>query len=430
VAQLQAGLSKAISDADSDPNPYVRQNAARMIPVIQQSISRAQQQADTADARAYTEGRVTEARTYEDTHTEALRTADVKRATDQAEALITGGQFSDAQANVIRQTASAGSEALNAVRSTIMTKAFADHNSILTPEQVRAAGFPVGSVVSQNDTSGAIKLEYNPRPDETAALNARTQQFNAQSSRMAAEAARDKNASGQLNPDSIKMRAAQAESGDKSAFQSLGLGAIGASNRAAITNQMTQDYLGMGMTPAQAGARVAQINSQYVGQNAENRALGQRAGAATFANAEMPQAVTLAKEAYSQLPRGAFVPFNRMRRLYDNNTSSPEQAQAYIMDEDAITSYARALSPNGIPRKADIERGEKMLSGANSIEAHNATLDAMQLVVERRQAAGQALVTPAAPGVKPAPTHTTHIRPPSISADVWAHMTPAEQDLF
>ena len=179
VAQLQAGLNKAISDADSDPNPYVRQNAARMIPVIQQSISRAQQQADTADARAYTEGRVTESRSYEDTHTEALRMADVKRATDQAEALITGGQFSDAQANALRSAGAAGTEALNAIRSLAASKAWVAKHTILPQTEAKLLGYPDGSIVSRNDETQEVELKYNPNPDRLAQYNALTARINA-----------------------------------------------------------------------------------------------------------------------------------------------------------------------------------------------------------------------------------------------------------
>jgi hypothetical protein len=201
-----------------------------------------------------------------------------------------------------------------------------------------------------------------------------------------------------LPPEVVEQLAYQGLNGDKSVFQNLGRGQQGAQNIVAIRSAINRIGTASGKSPQEIGNAMADANANYVGITAEKRIEGARSGASTFANVEMPQAVNLSKEAYSNLPRGQFVPFNKLRRLVDKNLSSPEQAIAHTYDEDAIASYARALNPTGIARKSDIERGENLLSGATSIEAHNAVLDAMQRVVTQRQAAGSSLLRPQSGG--------------------------------
>jgi hypothetical protein len=150
-----------------------------MIPVIQQSISRAQQQADTADTRSYNKEVVTEERAYQSANAETLRKADVTRATEQAEALITGGEFSDAQANAIRAAAAAGTEALNAVRTLAASKAWVAKHTILPQTEAKLLGYPDGSIVSRNDETQEVELKYNPNPDKLNEYNAITARINA-----------------------------------------------------------------------------------------------------------------------------------------------------------------------------------------------------------------------------------------------------------
>jgi hypothetical protein len=179
TSQLQAGLNKAILDANNDPNPYVRQNAARMIPVIQDQISRSRQLSDVAETRAYNQSVLNEERAYQDTHAESLRAKDIERASQQADAIISNGNFTDNQVNAIRAAAAAGTEALNAVRSLAASKAWVAKNTVLSQQEIQRLGFPAGSIVSQNDETGAVDLVYNPNPDKTAEYNARTARINA-----------------------------------------------------------------------------------------------------------------------------------------------------------------------------------------------------------------------------------------------------------
>ena len=374
LEQLQAMILQASSSA----NPQLRNAAAQMMPILEQRMTRQQQLDDRNQIRTQQLADRDEGRTYADTHTETLRKQDVDRATEQANALISGGNFSDAQANVIRQAAAAGSEALNSVRTTVMSKAFADHNSILTPAEIRAMGFPPGSVVSKNDTTGALTLEYNPLPDQTARLNAGISAANLALSRERFAAERSDKESALLPPETIHQMAFQAWQGDKSVFQNLGRGVQGAANIVALRNEVAR----LGAEQGRAPGELASMNAYFAGTTREQAAIGQRSGAAKFALSEVVPVARLSSEAYAKLPRGQFRPINHLVNAAQIQFSSPEQAASYTADLGLAVAYARALNPNGIPREADIKSAERRINQAQSQGAHEAVVQQILSEVE------------------------------------------------
>ena len=281
-----------------------------------------------------------------------------------------------------------GSEGLKAFQTKIIDNTLGPHDVYLNPDEVKAAGFGPGSVIQRNTVTGEAKVLVDGTKvlQENRRINLEAQ--NAATNRDRFNYDKEQKQAAILPQDVIKQMAAQAWQGDKSVFQNLGKGTQGAQNIVNLRTEIAAQ--GQGRPPGD----LARMNANFVGQTAEARAIGARSGNATFANAEMAPAVALSKESYAKLPRGAFVPLNQLRRLVDTNISSPEQNEAFVNDEDAIATYARALSPNGIARLQDIDKGRNLLSGVNSIKAHNATLDAMQRVVEKRQAAAHALFAP------------------------------------
>jgi hypothetical protein len=336
------------------------------------------------------------------------REEDVNRATSVVSSIP--GLSPDQREFLSFQAKALGTEGLKSSLEQMSKNQFGEHYEAASPEQLE--GYPKGTVGQVSTTTGKLSSVYNPTADlnstaqvkiaqanlgiNQARLNLDKQRFTFEGKKFDLEQALKNNAV--LPPEVVEQLAYQGLNGDKSVFQNLGRGQQGAQNIVAIRSAINRIGTASGKSPQEIGNAMADANANYVGITAEKRIEGARSGASTFANVEMPQAVNLSKEAYSNLPRGQFVPFNKLRRLVDKNLSSPEQAIAHTYDEDAIASYARALNPTGIARKSDIERGENLLSGATSIEAHNAVLDAMQRVVTQRQAAGSSLLRPQSGG--------------------------------
>lgn len=171
-----------------------------------------------------------------------------------------------------------------------------------------------------------------------------------------------------FTPEQAKFYAQQALAGDKSVYTSVG-------RNAAARTQIAQATVDLAKEQGLQGADLAAINAAFLGDQAAQRVVGQRTGAITVSGQEAKGVANLVNDAYAKLPRDQFRPFNQLRSLYETQTSSPEQAAAYMADFSLQTAYARALNPSGIPRESDIAKAEQLLNGAQSQEAHKAVVD-------------------------------------------------------
>lgn len=171
-----------------------------------------------------------------------------------------------------------------------------------------------------------------------------------------------------FTPEQAKFYAQQALAGDKSVYASVG-------RNAAARTQIAQATFDLAQEQGLQGADLAAINAAFLGDQAAQRVVGQRTGAITVSGQEAKGVANLVNDAYAKLPRDQFRPFNQLRSMYETQTSSPEQAAAYMADFSLQTAYARALNPSGIPRESDIAKAEQLLNGAQSQEAHKAVVD-------------------------------------------------------
>jgi len=188
--------------------------------------------------------------------------------------------------------------------------------------------------------------------------------------------AKDKAGGGKpnLSDEAVNLLADQYLSGDKSVFQNLGRGAQGAADIAALRNKVADKMIAQG----KGGAEVATTLAEYAGLTAGERALGTRTANVGMAVNEASQFAELSRTAYKKLPRGQFLPFNKLEQFAEKQTSSPEQASAYAADNSFINAYARAVNPSGVPTESDKKHARDMLNTAQSTEAHDAVLDQLQ----------------------------------------------------
>jgi hypothetical protein len=164
--------------------------------------------------------------------------------------------------------------------------------------------------------------------------------------------------------------AEQALAGDKSALTGPGRNQAARSKILESINRIAKER-------GISGQDLAALNAQYSGEVRAENTIGQRTGAIAVSSEEAKGVAALVNEAWSKLPRGDFRPFNELQSMYENQTTSPEQAAAYMADFSLMTAYARALNPTGVPRESDIEMGRKMLAGSDSFASHTATVNQM-----------------------------------------------------
>lgn len=191
----------------------------------------------------------------------------------------------------------------------------------------------------------------------------------------------------QLDDDTLTSMAGQYLSGDKSVFTNIGRGAQGAENIIRLRTRVKDLAEAQGMSPADTAHRIA----EFSGDMASQRTLGVRQTNADMAVTEAQKMIPLGRAASAALPRTQFVPVNQAIQAYQRGTSSPELGQFATANLGIINTYARAISPAGVPTVHDKEHAERMLSTATSPEQYNAVLDQMEKEMAAAKAAPAAV---------------------------------------
>lgn len=189
-----------------------------------------------------------------------------------------------------------------------------------------------------------------------------------------AEEKADREASGALTEDAIDMAADQILAGDRSALTNMGRGAQGGVNLAAIRNRVAEKGKAQGLS----GHDLANIDAEFKGQVSGEQFLGRRGAQLSQAGAALDKLIDQSKEIYKELPRGDFLPYNRLRQKVSTETSSPEQAAAFAADTAVINQWAKAINPTGVLTVEATRKGSEMLSNVTSHAAHDRVLDQMR----------------------------------------------------
>lgn len=176
---------------------------------------------------------------------------------------------------------------------------------------------------------------------------------------------------GALEPEDSKALAEQYLAGDKSVLTGLGRGAQGAKNIIAVRRAIRTTAEERGMKPADIAAKLAEYN----GFQAEQRSLGTRLANIETASQEAYNMIDVAKKASDDVPRGTFLPWNKLVKGDNVITNDPAYAKFAAATQAVVNTWARAISPTGQPTVADKDHADKLLNTAQSKEAYDAVLD-------------------------------------------------------
>lgn len=166
----------------------------------------------------------------------------------------------------------------------------------------------------------------------------------------------------------IDMLADQALTGDKSVFS--GRGMTGA-NLGAIRQRMNQKMIDRGMT----GADIAAANAQFMGFGAAQRTAGVKGANVQLAGAEFQGLLPLAKEASAAVSRSKILPFGKVQIMFNEQTNDPALREFAAVNNGIINTYARAISPTGVPTVSDKDHARQILSTAFDQKSYEATLN-------------------------------------------------------
>lgn len=186
-----------------------------------------------------------------------------------------------------------------------------------------------------------------------------------------------------LSPDTQRKMAEQYLSGDKGVMQNLGRGAQGAANVVALRETIARVAEGRGLS----GAEIAAKQSEFMGMNAAQRALGTRQANFGLAKSEAYEMADLVTETSQNVSRTQFMPINKALNAYNTNTGGTEIREFGAALNSFINAYARAISPVGTPTVSDKDHARAMLSTADS---HEQVLAIMGQLKKEMEAAGRA----------------------------------------
>jgi len=187
--------------------------------------------------------------------------------------------------------------------------------------------------------------------------------------------------SGALTDDTKQFMAERLLNGEKASavLGNLGRGAQGAADLRDVQNLLPT-------LAKQKGIGAAQLANIMQNTAADARTLtelGAREGKIAPRVQEAINFGDIAKQASADVPRGGFVPWNRLSQTADSALSDPKLAKLKAATNSLINAYAAAVG-GGSPTVHDKEAAEHMLSTAQSPEAYNAVVD--QLILESQKA--------------------------------------------
>ena len=198
-------------------------------------------------------------------------------------------------------------------------------------------------------------------------------------------------AAGQNDPQTIDVLARRLNEGDTTAIQNVGRGAQGAEMIKAIRKRQGEILMQeQGMTAQQAADHITSKTAEFGGIRAGERTLGTRTANIEMAVNEAYNMLPAAQAASEAVPRTKWLALNRAIQEGKVQSGDPDIARFLAAHNAVINTYARAISPSGVPTVADKEHAREIFSTATSPEAYKAVLDQIRIELEAaRRSPGQ-----------------------------------------
>lgn len=201
-----------------------------------------------------------------------------------------------------------------------------------------------------------------------------------------AKAKADRQGSGLIEPEVLIFMAQQALAGDKSVYTNIGRGAQGAENLAALRQEVMRQASARGL----GGSDLAALNAEFAGLQAGERTLGNRTANIEMAANEARNLMPLVLEASARVPRTQYPSLNALLLAADQGTGGENVVTFGVAVNGLINTYARAISPTGVPTVSDKDHARELLSkawSAGQVKAAVAQMD--KEIVAAQKSPGQ-----------------------------------------
>jgi len=210
-----------------------------------------------------------------------------------------------------------------------------------------------------------------------------------------------------LSTDAVRQAAERIVGGEprSQVISGYGRGAQGAENIRKIDNAVAA------MTAGKSGTAITEAGITRAGERRTELELSAREGKIATAVQEAQNFAKIALNASVKVPRGQFLPWNKLSQYKDTQLQSPELASFKAATLSLVNAYTRAVG-GGTPHVDDKKHANEMLNTAQSPEAYAAVVN--QLIAETKSAlAAPGQVRAQARGQTPAPGPTSPTTAPS-----------------
>lgn len=250
--------------------------------------------------------------------------------------------------------------------------------TVLSPEEVKQAGFQPGAVVQRDAFGGLHEVQKSDVLSDAAFGQKKTLEQMSQAPQWAnIDLAKQRLAmqkSGVLLPEEVDFMADQILAGDKSPFNNIGRGAQGAENIASLRRAVATKARGRGL----GGADLAALNAEFAGLQAGERTLGTRTANIEMAASEAQNLMPIALEASRAVNRSQYPSLNKIQLAIQQGTGDQNVVKLGVAVNGLVNTYARAISPTGNPTVSDKDHAREILDKAWSNGQFEAAVGQMQ----------------------------------------------------
>lgn len=188
-----------------------------------------------------------------------------------------------------------------------------------------------------------------------------------------------------LTPAAIEAAAQRDLAGDRGALQNFGRGIQGAQNLVAVRNRQAEIMKEQGWTPETILDNIA----RFEGAKAGARAAGTMSSKLDILSGTVAKAADFAAQLSDKMPRGEFVPLNKLQQMGQRAMSDKNLAEFDTATNTLVQEYARAVG-GGVGTDASREHAREMLNTAQSPEAFRAVTKTLIREVQIAHSAARA----------------------------------------
>jgi hypothetical protein len=219
-----------------------------------------------------------------------------------------------------------------------------------------------------------------------------------------------------MNDDALADMAKAYRQGYTGVIQQIARGTSGPDNLSRFWNIMEQQLKEEGLT----GRDLASAKANFQAQSAAAVTAARREANVESNVVEAQKTFPLALEASANLPRSSWTDWNKLKQMYNEHTSSPEQARFFTATQGVITTYAQAMARAGVATVDGRHAAESLLSTVTGPEAYEAVIrqmeKEMQAAVEAPDVVRQHILDRISGRPSAAPAAGAPAQPPAAAA--------------